>query len=68
MSSESLSEPELSSLSVVAVVEDASSSSLELDAADKSDDSLVSPTAPGVGADAGSHDAASVTGRQHDVQ
>ena len=34
------------------------SSSLELDAS----------TAPGVGADAGSHDAASVTGRQQDVQ
>ena len=42
-------------------VEDASSS-LELEASDASDGSP--PTAPGVGADAGSHDAASVTGRQ----
>ena len=50
------------------VYENASSSSLELDVSDGSDGSPVSPTAPGVGADAGSHDAASVTGRQQDVQ
>ena len=66
-SSESLSEP--ASRSVVPEVdENASSSSLELDVSDASDGSPVSPTAPGVGADAGSHDAASVTGRQQDVQ
>ena len=68
-SSESLSEP--ASRSVVPEAEgyeNASSSSLELDVSDGSDGSPVSPTAPGVGADAGSHDAASVTGRQQDVQ
>ena len=65
--SESLSEH--ASRSVVPEVdENASSSSLELDVSDASDGSPVSPTAPGVGADAGSHDAASVTGRQQDVQ
>lgn len=66
-SSESLSEPASRSV-VPEVYENASSSSLELDVSDVSDGSPVSPTAPGVGADAGSHDAASVTGRQQDVQ